>query len=109
MLWLDSRVAILYPRLGAMSGDPTLIQPYKVSKELQNAIEDDAKRQVCTCTVSAAGSGSADADSSQPGSTHYICWRQAIDSAKKRAVGQHVDYDTFKNMVSTVTNETDRN
>ena len=29
----------------------------------------------------------------------YICWVQAIDSAKKRAVGQHVDYDTFKNMV----------
>eukprot|EP00891_Asterochloris_glomerata_P000160 jgi/Astpho2/160/Aster-04623 len=54
-----------------MSGDPTLIQPYKVSKELQNAIEDDANRQ-------------------------------AIDSAKKRAVGQHVDYDTFKNMVGTM-------
>ena len=28
-------------------------------------------------------------------------WAQAIDNAKKRAVGQHVDYDTFKNMVST--------
>ncbi len=24
---------------------------------------------------------------------------QAVDAAKKRAVGQHVDYDTFKNMV----------
>lgn len=24
---------------------------------------------------------------------------QAIDEAKKRAVGQHVDYETFKNMV----------
>ncbi|KAL0037757.1 hypothetical protein WJX77_010955 [Trebouxia sp. C0004] len=26
--------------------------------------------------------------------------RQAVDAAKKRAVGQHVDYDTFKNMVA---------
>lgn len=25
---------------------------------------------------------------------------QAIDTAKKKAVGQHVDYDTFKNMVN---------
>jgi hypothetical protein len=25
---------------------------------------------------------------------------QAVDAAKKRAVSQHVDYDTFKNMVS---------
>ena len=24
---------------------------------------------------------------------------QAVDDAKKRAVGQHVDYETFKNMV----------
>eukprot|EP00798_Chlamydomonas_sp_ICE-L_P011935 gene11935-15044_t len=26
--------------------------------------------------------------------------KQAIDAAKKRAVGQYVDYDTFKNMVA---------
>jgi Dynein attachment factor N-terminus len=31
----------------------------------------------------------------------YDDWkRTAVDSAKKRAVGQLVDYDTFKNMVS---------
>lgn len=31
----------------------------------------------------------------------YDDWkRKAVDSAKKRAVAQHVDYDTFKNMVS---------
>ena len=56
-----------------MSDDLTLIQPYKVSKELQNAIEDDAKRQVSTCTVTAAESVSAGADSPQPGSTVYTC------------------------------------
>lgn len=27
--------------------------------------------------------------------------RQAIDTAKKKAVAQHADYDTFKKMVST--------
>ena len=91
-----------------MSGDPTLIQPYKVSKELQNAIEDDAKRQVSTCSITAAGSDSAHADSPQPGSKVHICWVQAIDSAKKRAVGQHVDYDTFKNMVRTTFTCSDR-
>jgi hypothetical protein len=31
----------------------------------------------------------------------YDDWkRQAVDSAKKRAVAQYADYDTFKNMVS---------
>ena len=31
----------------------------------------------------------------------YDDWkRQEVDSAKKRAVAQYVDYDTFKNMVS---------
>lgn len=31
----------------------------------------------------------------------YDDWkRQAVDSAKKRAVSQFADYDTFKNMVS---------
>ena len=30
----------------------------------------------------------------------YDDWkRQEVDSAKKRAVAQYVDYDTFKNMV----------
>ncbi len=29
-----------------------------------------------------------------------LCAAQAIDAAKKRAVAQGVDYDTFKNMVS---------
>ena len=68
MLWIAELPSFI-PDWVAMSGDSTLIQPYKVSKELQNAIEDDAKRQVRTCTVSAAGSGSAGADSSHPGST----------------------------------------
>ena len=45
-------------------------KPFKFSKELQNAMYDDYKRQ-------------------------------AVDNAKKRAVAQRVDYDTFKNMVST--------
>lgn len=32
---------------------------------------------------------------------HSVCAAaQVVDEAKKRAVGQHVDYDTFKNMVS---------
>ena len=29
----------------------------------------------------------------------FVMCLQAIDAAKKKAVSQHVDYDTFKNMV----------
>ena len=32
--------------------------------------------------------------------SNNLCISQAIDTAKKKAVGQHVDYDTFKNMVT---------
>lgn len=31
---------------------------------------------------------------------HHLMHTQVVDEAKKRAVGQNVDYDTFKNMVS---------
>lgn len=30
-----------------------------------------------------------------------LCIPQAIDEAKKRAVAQHCDYETFKNMVGS--------
>lgn len=65
----------------------------RLSKELQDALQADAKRQV-TMSV-------RQVIRPQPGAALYLplCCLQAIDSAKKRAVGQHVDYETFKNMV----------
>ena len=67
-----------------------LLNSSRLSKSLQDALQADAKRQVCIL------SRAADCGLS------CLCWSvlQAIDSAKKRAVGQHVDYETFQNMVS---------
>ena len=66
----------------------------KLSKELQEALQADAKRQVLY--VLPIGRPICSLICSIP----KKCVWQAIDSAKKRAVGQHVDYETFKNMVS---------
>lgn len=65
----------------------------KLSKELQEALQADAKRQVLHVLQ---------VDRTICALTCYVQTSvlQAIDSAKKRAVGQHVDYETFKNMVS---------
>ena len=67
-----------------------LLNTSRLSKNLQDALQADAKRQVCNL------SRAADCGLSR------FSWSvlQAIDSAKKRAVGQHVDYETFQNMVS---------
>jgi hypothetical protein len=77
-------------------------KPFKFSRELQSAIQDDFKRQVrrlyrrrarrARLSIAAPG-GVADSIATAP---------QAIDSAKKRAVAQRVDYDTFKNMVRRI-------
>ena len=75
-------------------GSDTLGRHAKTSKELQTALQDDLKRQ---------------ASAEQQRMVHFCYYfssynasacTQAIDQAKKRAVGQHVDYDTFKNMVT---------
>ncbi|DBB02441.1 TPA: hypothetical protein ACH3X3_011440 [Trebouxia sp. C0006] len=51
-------------------------------------------------TSAAAGLGSSKASKELQSALQDDIERQAVDAAKKRAVGQHVDYDTFKNMVA---------
>lgn len=74
-------------------GSGALGRHAQTSKELQTALQDDLKRQA----------------SAEQRTVQFCCWfssynasacTQAVDQAKKRAVGQHVDYDTFKNMVT---------
>ncbi|DBA84016.1 TPA: hypothetical protein ACH3X1_006500 [Trebouxia sp. C0004] len=50
-------------------------------------------------TSATAGLGSSKASKELLSALQDDIKRQAVDAAKKRAVGQHVDYDTFKNMV----------
>jgi len=71
--------------LGA--GSMSTEQPRKVSADLRSAIEDDALHKARGCC---AAPTNADA-------TH-LRWHQARDAAKFKAVGQRVDYETFKNM-----------
>ncbi|DBA90051.1 TPA: hypothetical protein ACH3X2_004316 [Trebouxia sp. C0005] len=51
-------------------------------------------------TSATAGLGSSKASKELQSALQDDIKRQAVDAAKKRAVGQHVDYDTFKNMVA---------
>lgn len=51
-------------------------------------------------TSATAGLGSSTASKELQSALQDDSKRQAVDAAKKRAVGQHVDYDTFKNMVA---------
>lgn len=68
----------------------------RTSRALQSAIEDDQRRQVRR----APRAHTARAGRWTPLKTRPPFSRpQAVDAAKKRAVSQHVDYDTFKNMV----------
>ncbi len=67
-------------------------QPTKQSKELSNAFYDDWKRKVDHRMEPCCGIGREECC--------MMMRMQVVDDAKKRAVGQNVDYETFKNMVS---------